>query len=55
MRQYLPISNFKWDKNIDKIEQKLIRIKNNSSTGYILGVDLESIQKNYMIFVKIIH
>ena len=27
MRQYLPISNFKWVKNIDKIEQKLTNIK----------------------------
>ena len=33
MRQYLPISNFKWVKNIDKIKQKLMNIKNNSSTG----------------------
>ena len=41
MRQYLPISNFKWVKNIDKTEQKLMRIKNNSSTGYVLEVDLE--------------
>ena len=41
MRQYLPISNFKWVKNIYKIEQKLMRIKNNNSTGYILEVDLE--------------
>ena len=41
MSQYLPISNFKWVKNIDEIEQKLIRIKGNSSTGYILEVDLE--------------
>ena len=41
MRQYLSISNFKWDKNINKIEQKLMNIKNNSSTGYILKVDLE--------------
>ena len=41
MRQYLPISNFKWVKNIDKIEQKLMNIKNNSSTGYVLEVDLE--------------
>ena len=45
-RQYLPISNFKWVKNIDNIEQKLINIKNNSSTGYLLEVDLEYIQKN---------
>ena len=45
MRQYLPISNFKWAKNIDKIEQKLMRIKNNSSTGYILEVDLEHPKK----------
>ena len=41
MRQYLPISNFKWVKNIDKIEQKLMNIKHNSSNGYILEVDLE--------------
>ena len=41
MRQYLPISNFKWIENIDKIEQKLMNIKNNSSTGYVLEVDLE--------------
>ena len=41
MRQYSPISNFKWVKSIDKIEQKLMGIKNNSSTGYILEVDLE--------------
>ena len=26
MRQYLPINDFKWVKNIDKIEQKLMRI-----------------------------
>ena len=41
MSQYLPISDFKWVKGIDKIEQKLMRIKNNSSTRYILEVDLE--------------
>ena len=41
MRQYLPISNFKCVKNIHKIEQKLMNIKNNSSTGYLLKVDLE--------------
>ena len=27
MRQYLPINNFTWVKSIDKIAQKLIRIK----------------------------
>ena len=41
MSQYLLISNFKWVKNIDKIEQKLMNIKNNSSTGYVHEVDLE--------------
>ena len=41
LSQYLPISNFKWVKNIHKIEQKLMNIKNNSSTGYVLEVDLE--------------
>ena len=41
MSQYLPYFNFKWVKNIDKIKQKLMSIKSNSSTGYILEVDLE--------------
>ena len=41
MRQYLPTTNFKWVKSIDKIKQKMMRIKNNSSTEYILEVDLE--------------
>ena len=50
MRQYLPISNFKWVKNIDKIEQKLMNIKNNSSAGYVLEVDLE-----YLIKLHDIH
>ena len=41
MSQYLPTCNFKWVKNIDRIEEKLMRIKNNSSTRYILEADLE--------------
>ena len=36
MTQYLPINVFKWVKDINKIEQKLMNIKNNSSTGYVL-------------------
>ena len=35
MSQYLPHTNFKWIKNINEIEQKLMRIKRNSLTGYI--------------------
>ena len=50
MRQYLPVSNFKWVKNIDKIEQKLIRIKNNSLTRYALEADLEYPEKLYDIY-----
>ena len=49
MRQCLPINNFKWVKNIDKIEQGLMRIKNNSSTGYVPEVDLEYPQELYDI------
>ena len=49
MRKYLPVSNFKWVKNIHKIEQKLMNIKNNSSTGYVLEVDLEYPKKLYDI------
>ena len=50
MRQYLPISNFKWVKNIDEIEQKIMRIKSNSSTGYILEVDLECLKELHDMF-----
>ena len=52
--QYLPYADFKWVKNIDKIKQKLMNVKSNSLTGYILEVDLEYPQ-NYMIFITIIH
>ena len=41
MSQYLPYASFKWVININEIEQNLINIKNSSSTGYILEVDLE--------------
>ena len=41
MSQYLPYANFKWVKNIDKIKQNLIQMKKDSSTRYILEVDLE--------------
>ena len=27
MSQYLPYANFKWVKNVDKIEEKLVKIK----------------------------
>ena len=39
--QYLPCANFKWVKDINKINQRLMNIKSNSSSGYILEVDLE--------------
>ena len=41
MRQYCSVDKFYWVKNIHKIEQRLMNIKNNSSTGYVLEVDLE--------------
>ena len=41
MSQYLPYANFKWVKNIDKIKQRLMGIQKDSSTGYILELDLE--------------
>ena len=41
MSQYLQYGDFKWIKNKDKIKQKLTNIKSNSSTGYLLEVDLE--------------
>ena len=41
MSQYLPYGNSRWLKNINEIEQKIMKIKSNSSTGYISEVDLE--------------
>ena len=45
MSEYLPHSNSKWVKDINKIKQKLMNIKSNSSIGYILEVDLEYLQE----------
>ena len=41
MSQYLPYADFKWVKNKGKIKQELMNIKSNSSTEYILEVNLE--------------
>ena len=41
MSPYLPYADFKWVKNINKIEQKLMNIKSSSSTEYMLEVDFE--------------
>ena len=54
MSQYLPYANFKWVKDIDKIKQKLMIIKSNSSTGYVLEVDLEHPRKLHDVHM-IIH
>ena len=45
MSQYLPYADFKRIKDINKIKQKLMNIKSNSSSGYILEVDLEYLQE----------
>ena len=45
MRQYLPINNFKWFKNLDKIEQNLKKIKNIGSARCVLKVDWEKTQE----------
>ena len=45
MSEYLPHSNSKWVKDINKVKQKLMNIKSNSSIGYILEVDLEYLQE----------
>ena len=41
MSKYIPYINFKRVKNINETEQKLVKIKRNSWTGYIVEVDLE--------------
>ena len=51
MRKYLLINYYKWVKNVNKIEQKLMNIKNNSSTGYVLKVDLEYQQELHDIHI----
>ena len=45
MTQYLPINNFKCLKNIEKIEQKLVKTKNNTSNGCTVKVYLEKPQE----------
>ena len=47
LSQYLHINNFKWVKNINEIEQKLMKIESNSSTIYILEVGLECPKELY--------
>ena len=49
LSQYFPFANFKWVKDINKIEQKFMRIRNNSSTEYALEVDLEYPQELHNI------
>ena len=49
MSQYLPYADFKWVKDIHKIEQKLMNIKSNSSTVCIVEVDLEYLQELHHI------
>ena len=39
----LPINGLKWVKDINKIEQKLMKIKNNSSIGYVLEVSTKAV------------
>ena len=45
--QYLPFADFKWVQNIDKIKQKLMNIKSNTSTGFILDIDLKYPQSQH--------
>ena len=45
IRQYLLINNFKCVKNLDKIEQNLMTIKNNGSTRCVLKVDWQKTQE----------
>ena len=50
MSQYLAYVDFKWVKNINKTEEESMRIKKDSSTGYILEVDLEYPKKLHDIY-----
>ena len=45
MSQYLPYADFKWVKDINKTEQKLMNTKSNSSTEFILEVYLDYLQE----------
>ena len=49
MSQYLPHAYFKWIKDINKTEQKIMQIKKDSSNGYILEEDLEHPQELHNI------
>ena len=53
MTQYLPHANFKWVKNMDEIEQKLRKIKNNSSI--ISQKQIQNTPKIYIMNIVIIY
>ena len=50
MSKYLLYASFKWVNDVNEIEQKLMRIKSNSTTEYILEVDLEFPKKLHDMF-----
>ena len=53
--QYLPIDNFKWVKDINKIKEKLMRIKKKIVQLDMYLKQIYNIQKNCVIFIMIIH
>ena len=52
--EYLPYGGFKWVEVNNKTVNRILNKSENSLYGYFVEVDLD-IQKNYMIFIMIIH
>ena len=56
MSQKLPVKFFKRIKKLSKFDERLIKdYDENSNRGYFLEVDVENIQKIYLIFIVIYH
>ena len=56
MSQKLPVKCFKRIKKLSKFDERLIKdYDENSNRGYFLEVDVENIQKIYLIFIVIYH
>ena len=54
MSQKLPVSGFKWEKDMSKFTEEFIKnYDEDSHKGYILEVDVKYLKKNYMIYIAI--
>ena len=54
MSQKLPVNGFKWEDDLSRFNERFIKSYNkNSNKEDFLEVDVETIQKNYLVLIKI--